>query len=201
MLVNGQSVTLGPNDDQYAVVTTGTDGALVITSGSTQRDSSGKFVDGADMTALPLRAWAHFMDPYERMVVYRDREFHNRVSTAHATDAGQAGADDPTRANLQTAQAYGAVQKGGGNTGTSLFTDQQKQQSQPQNVANAIQKMTGCGRHGPTQDQQESQGKLEPARGRHAGQVHRLPRHARRAVFAGQRRRRSQRGRAPAAAV
>jgi hypothetical protein len=145
VLVNGQSVTLGPDDDQYAVVNTGNDGALVIISGSTQRDTSGtKFVDGADMTAVPLRAWAHFMDPYERIVIYRDREFHNRVSTAHATDPGQAGADDPTRANLQTAQAYGAVQKGGGNTGTALFTDQQKQQSQPQNVANAIQKMTGA---------------------------------------------------------
>jgi hypothetical protein len=145
VLVNGQSVSLGPEDDQYAVVKTGSDGALVITSGSTQRDSSGtKFVDGADMTAVPLRAWVHFMDPYERMVIYRDREFHNRVSTAHATSPSQAGADDPTRANLQTAQAYGAVQKGGGNTGTALFTDQQKQQSQPQNVANAIQKMTGA---------------------------------------------------------
>ena len=108
----------------------------------TRATATDKFVDGLTCT-VPLRAWAHFMDPYERMVIYRDREFHNRVATAHATAPSQAGADDPTRANIQTAQAYGAVQKGGGNTGTALFTDQQKQQSQPQNVANAIQKMTG----------------------------------------------------------
>ncbi|MBV9172420.1 MAG: PQQ-like beta-propeller repeat protein [Chloroflexi bacterium] len=145
VLVNGQSVTLGPDDDKYAVVKTGADGTLAITSGSTQRDSTGtKFVDGADMTAVPLRAWAQFMDPYERMVIYRDREFHNRVSTAHASTPTQPGADDPTRANLQTAQAYGAVQKGGANTGTALFTDEQKQQNQPQNVANAIAKMTSA---------------------------------------------------------
>ena len=139
VLVNGQSYTIGPDDDQYAAVQTGTDGTLVIVSGSTRADGS----DKADTSAAPLRAWAPFMDPYERMLVYRDREFHNRVASAHATDAGQAGADDPTRANLQTAQTYGDLQNQGKGTSNPLFTDQEKQNKQPQNVATAIQKMTG----------------------------------------------------------
>ncbi len=139
VLINGQSYTLGPDDDQYAAVKTGTDGTLVIASGSTQADGS----DKADPSAVPLRAWAPFMDPYERMLVYRDREFHNRVASAHATDAGQAGADDPTRANLQTAQTYGDLKNQGKGTSNPLFTDQEKQDKQPQNVASAIQRMTG----------------------------------------------------------
>ena len=83
VLVNGQNFSIGPDDNQYAAVTTGTDGTLLIVSGYTQADAS----DKPDMSAPPLRAWASFMDPYERMMVFRDREFHNRVATAHATDA------------------------------------------------------------------------------------------------------------------
>src|SRR5579884_4203699 len=82
------------------------------------------------------------MDPYERVLVYRDREFHNRVATAHATAPGQAGADDHTRANLQTAQTYGSLKPGSGNSGPALFTDQEQQDNQPQQVADVIQKMT-----------------------------------------------------------
>jgi hypothetical protein len=140
LLVNGQSYTIGPDDDQYAVVNTGADGTLLIVSGYTQANGS----DTPDMSAPPLRAWASFMDPYERMLIYRDREFHNRISAAHATDPSQAGADDPTRPNLQTAQKYGDLQNQGKtpSSQTSLFTDAEKSQGQPQNVANAIQQMT-----------------------------------------------------------
>ena len=137
LLVNGQNYTIGPDDDQYAVVNDGPDGTLLIVSGYTQADGS----DAPDMSAPPLRAWASFMDPYERMLIYRDREFHNRVAAAHATNAGQSGADDPTRPNLQTAQKYGPLQKNVGNTGATLFTADEQQQGQPQQVASTIQKM------------------------------------------------------------
>jgi len=140
LLVNGQSYSVGPEDNQCAVVKTGADGTLLIVSGYTQADGS----DTPDMSAPPLRAWASFMDPYERMLIYRDREFHNRVSAAHATNTGQSGADDPTSPNLQSAQKYGDLKNQGKapSSQTSLFTDDEKQQGQPQNVANAIQKMT-----------------------------------------------------------
>ena len=95
------------------------------------------------MSAPPLRAWASFMDPYERMLIYRDREFHNRVAAAHATTPGQSGADDPTRPNLQTAQKYGAAAKERRQHRATLFTADEQQQGQPQQVASAIQKMTG----------------------------------------------------------
>ena len=41
------------------------------------------------MAAAPLRVWASFMDPYERLLVSPDREYHNRVATAHAASADQ----------------------------------------------------------------------------------------------------------------
>src|SRR5262249_19580672 len=113
-------------------------GTLVIASGYTNADLS----DKTDMSAATLRVWASFMDPHERMLVYPDREWHNRLSTAHATDASQAGADDPTRANLQTAQTYGPLTQKVGNTGGPLFTAQQQQSNQPQQAASAIQTMT-----------------------------------------------------------
>ena len=132
VLVNGQSYTLGPDDDQYASVKTSPQGQLVIVSGATT------------MNAVPLRAWASFMNPYERMLIIRDQEFHNRVATAHSTDPSQAGADDPTRANLQTSQKYGDLKNQGDGTTNPLFTAQQKADNQPQQVANAIQTMTGA---------------------------------------------------------
>ena len=40
LLVNGQNYTIGPDDDQYAIVNTGPDGTLLIVSGYTQADGS-----------------------------------------------------------------------------------------------------------------------------------------------------------------
>ena len=185
VLVNGQSYTIGPDDDQFASVKTSSSGQLVIVSGYTQADGS----DKSDMNAVPLRAWAPFMNPYERMLVLRDQEFHNRVATAHSTDAGQAGADDPTRANLQTAQTYGDLQNQGNGTSNPLFTDQQKQDNQPQQVATAIQTMTGSVGTAPPAGSKTLKASFSAARHRHRREVHRLHRHARRAVLAGQRRR------------
>jgi hypothetical protein len=140
ILVNGQTYSIGPDDTSFAALQTGTDGALVIMSGYTQANGS----DKTDMSASPLRVWAGFMDPYERMLIYPDREHHNRIATAHATDPTQTGADDPTRINLQTAQKYGDLPNQGKNPSSaqSLFTAQQKSDNQPQQVAGAIQTMT-----------------------------------------------------------
>ncbi|MBV9579402.1 MAG: hypothetical protein JO057_12510, partial [Chloroflexi bacterium] len=136
--IGTQTFSVGPGDSQYAAVQTASDGTLTIVSGGVAGDGS----DKPDMSAAPVRLWAAFMDPYERIMIGPDREFHNRLATAHATPAGQSGADDPTRVNLQTTQKYGALQQGGTNSGDSLFTDEQKQQNQPQQVANAIQTLT-----------------------------------------------------------
>lgn len=116
IVVGGVSYTAGPDDGQYALVKTGTDGSLVIT------------MDASDYFAPTLRVWAAFMDPFERIVVNADAEFHQRVMTAHSN----AGDDDPSKVNLVTAKNY---------RGASLFTDAEKNQSpsMPQNVANAIQ--------------------------------------------------------------
>ncbi len=43
------------------------------------------------------------MDPYERIVVYPDREFHSRLATTHYESTAN---PDPTRINLATAAPY-----------------------------------------------------------------------------------------------
>jgi hypothetical protein len=70
VLVNGQSYTLGPDDDEYASVKTPSNGQLTIVSGYTQADGS----DKSGMNADPPRAWASFMNPYERVLIIRDQE-------------------------------------------------------------------------------------------------------------------------------
>lgn len=114
--VDGVAYTVGPDDAHYAAVNTGVDGAVVIT------------MDATDYFAPTLRVWAGFMDPFERIVVNADTEYHQRVMTAHAN----ASDDDPQKVNLQTATNY---------NGQSLFTDDEKNQNPPtpQNVANSIQ--------------------------------------------------------------
>jgi len=116
--VDGQGFTVGPDDASFAAVQTGADGSLVIT------------MDATDYVAPTLRVWASFMNPFERIVVNPDAEFHERVMTAHA----DASDTDPTKVNLMTATNY---------KGTSLFTADEKNQnpSQPQNVANSIQQV------------------------------------------------------------
>ena len=114
--VDGQPFTIGPDDGSFALIKTGLDGMLVITT------------DATDYFAPTLRVWAGFMNPYERIVINADAEFHQRVMTAHAS----ANDTNPAKVNLQTAATY---------SGKSLFTDDEKKQnpSAPQNVANSIQ--------------------------------------------------------------
>lgn len=115
--IDGQPYTVGPGDADFAQVKTGIDGALAVAS------------NAADYFASPLRLWASFMDPYERIVVYPDQEFHARVTTAHAN----VNDTDPDKINLMTATAY---------SGKPLFTDDEKQANQPQQIATSIQQVS-----------------------------------------------------------
>ena len=128
--VDGVAYEVGPGDAQFATVKTGVDGALVITSGYAKPDGS----DVPDLYVPALRVWAGFMDPYERIVVNPDHEFHGRVSTAHAIDSDA----DPDKVNLTTATSYAAVK---GAAPTPLFTSAETSAGQPQNCATAIEQM------------------------------------------------------------
>jgi outer membrane protein assembly factor BamB len=115
-----------------AVVQTEADGSLEIVS------------DATDMFATPLRVWATFMDPFERIVAYPDAEFHQRLAaTVHDPTS-----DDPTTINLATARDYtNAPHNASG--GTSLFSA--SEQPRAAQVATAIKTMsTAAGLDGPT---------------------------------------------------
>ena len=116
IVVDGTTFNIGPGDAQFASIKTGIDGGLVIAMTAT------------DYFAPTLRVWAAFMDPYERIVINPDTEFHQRVMTAHAN----ATDSDPDKVNLTTATNY---------KGQPLFTDDEKKANPPvpQNVANSIQ--------------------------------------------------------------
>ena len=128
--VDGIRYVIGPDDSQYAAVKTGVDGSLVITSGYIEPNGA----DTPDVYASPLRVWAAFMDPYERIVVNPDHEFHGRVSTAHAN----ASDDDPDKANLVTTKSYAGRQ---GAKPALLFSATEQTAGQPQHCADAISQM------------------------------------------------------------
>ena len=76
------------------------------TPASVQTDATGSLTivsDATDLSTGALKLWAGFMDPYERIVVYPDREFHSRLTTAHYESTAN---PDPTRINLATAAPY-----------------------------------------------------------------------------------------------
>ena len=123
------------------------------------------------MNAVPLRAWASVHESLRAHAGLPRPEFHNRVATAHATDASQAGADDPTRANLQTAQTYGDRAEERRQHQQPAVHRQQKQQNQPQQVANAIQTMTGSVGTAPPSGSKTLKASLQPACDRHRGQA------------------------------
>jgi len=131
--VQGQSTPyeIGPGDSQFALVKTGTDGSLVITSGYAKADGS----DKPDMYVPALRVWASFMDPFERVVVNPDHEFHQRTATAH----NDPNDDDPDKVNLTTTRSYAGTTNS--QTPTPLFTSDEVKQGQPKNCATAIGQM------------------------------------------------------------
>jgi hypothetical protein len=118
--VDGKQFTIGPNDAAYATTQTGIDGSVVIIS------------DAKDMNASALRVWAGFMNPYERIVVYPDHEWHGRASQSNADAGADPNKPDPSKPNLTVTHNY---------KGTQLFTQDEKSQGTPTNVANAIGQM------------------------------------------------------------
>jgi hypothetical protein len=105
---------------------------VTIATGFVKNDGS----DDTDLFATPLRVWAGFMDEHERVVVYTDREFHARLTTATAiTDPNDPDYDNPDALNLHAAKSY---------DGSNLFTDAELEAGQPKNVADAIQTMTAA---------------------------------------------------------
>lgn len=97
--IDGTPYTVGPNTP--AATQVDATGALTIIS------------DATDLFATPLRIWAAFMDPFERIVIYPDREFHGRMPAMTADPTN----DDPTMINLATGKNYG---------GTTVFPNQQQ---------------------------------------------------------------------------
>jgi hypothetical protein len=118
--IGRQQYTIGPDDAAYATVTTGVDGCVVIVS------------DAPNVNTSALRVWASFMDPFERILVYPDHEWHGRASTSYADSSADPNRPDPSKPNLSTAYRY---------DGTQLFSDDEKNQGAPTNVANAVAQM------------------------------------------------------------
>src|SRR5262249_55947317 len=128
--VDGTQYTIGPDDAAYASVITGVDGSLVIVS------------DAKDVNASALRVWASFMDPFERIVVYPDHEWHGRATTSYSDANADPSKPDPSKPNLNTVYNY---------QGTQLFSDDEKSQGVPTNIANAVGQMnTGLNPGGTT---------------------------------------------------
>lgn len=120
--IDGQQYTIGPGDDDYAQTQTGADGTVVVMS------------DADDINNPALRAWAGFMDPYERVLVYTDHEWHGRMMASYDDPNANAYRPDPTRPNLSTAHDYNGVQ-------SQLFTETEKKSGFPGQVASAIAQM------------------------------------------------------------
>jgi len=118
--IDGQQVTIGPGDTQYAQTRTGPDGTVVIVS------------DADDINMSALRVWAGFIDPYERVVVYPDHEWHGRMLNSYDDPNAEATPPDPTKANFSAAYNY---------FGEPLFTDTEKKNKFPAQVASAVAQM------------------------------------------------------------
>jgi hypothetical protein len=123
--VSGKPYTIGTGDSACALLQTGVDGSLALT------------VEANDANAPALRVWAAFMDSYERIVVYPDQEWQQRVAKSHSDSTADPNkAPDPSRPNLNTVHNY---------KNTQLFTDAEKNQqpqSVPQIVATGISTMS-----------------------------------------------------------
>lgn len=122
--VDGVQYTVGPDDAAYALVKTGVDGSLVIMS------------DAKDVNASALRVWAAFMDPFERIMVYPDHEWHGRAAQSNANGT----VADPAKPNLNTAYSFKPDPNNAG-APKPLFTSDEKTQGTPANVANGISQM------------------------------------------------------------
>jgi hypothetical protein len=87
--INGASFKIGPSTP--AVTDSGFAGSLAIVS------------DATALSTTPLRFWAPFMDPLERIITFPDQLFHRRMATSTIADNTD---DDPDKINLATARTY-----------------------------------------------------------------------------------------------
>ncbi|PZN80520.1 MAG: hypothetical protein DM484_09855 [Candidatus Methylumidiphilus alinenensis] len=129
--VDGVSYTIGPDEDQFANIHTGVDGTLTLFSEAVVDNPNPKNSKKVgNMFATSLRVWATFMNPYERIVVNPDHEFHKRVTTAYSdpleTDP------DPDKINMNKVSNY---------QGNPLFSDSDQNAGQPKSAADAIGQM------------------------------------------------------------
>lgn len=110
------------------------------TPATVQTDATGILTivsDAADLSTTALTIWAGFMNPYERIVVYPDREFHNRLTTTHYNTQYDTGlSPDPTKINLATASTYTVTNL---NSPPPLLYNTPAQQGGAQAVAPVIQ--------------------------------------------------------------
>jgi len=110
------------------------------TPAAVQTDAAGTLTivsDATDLSTPSLKLWAGFMDPYERIVVYPDREFHNRLATTHY--ATNSPSPDPTRINLATATTYDVTNL---TSPPTLFAA--NEQPQASAAAGAVQQMANA---------------------------------------------------------
>lgn len=113
------------------------------TPASVQSDAAGSLTivsNAGDLSTTALKLWAGFMNPHERILIYPDREFHNRLSTTHANPASTS--PDPTRINLATATTYDVTNL---SNPPRLFAA--NEQVGASAAASAIQQMTAAVRH------------------------------------------------------
>ncbi len=122
--VGGVSYTIGPGDDQYALVQTDVDGVLVFSLNAT------------DINAPEFRLWAAFMDPYERIVAFVDQQWHDHMTNTTNDYSDDGKNPDPNRPNLSTVHNY---------RGEPLYDDDDKADDVPQKVANSITQMKSGG--------------------------------------------------------
>jgi outer membrane protein assembly factor BamB len=113
------------NETTPAAVQTDAAGALTIVS------------DATDLSTPSLKLWAGFMNPYERIVIYPDRAFHNRLTTTHYDNSSTN--PDPTRINLATATTYDVTNL---TSPPTLFAA--SEQPQANAAAGAVQQMANA---------------------------------------------------------
>jgi hypothetical protein len=87
------------------------------------------------LSTTPLKLWAGFMNPDERIVVYPDRAFHTRLATTYS--APDTMNPDPTRINLATATTYDTS-----NLTSPPMLFAANEQAQAGAAANAVQQLT-----------------------------------------------------------
>jgi len=119
--INTATYTIGPTTP--ALIETGLDGTILVFGGFVLNDGT----DDTDVSHPALRVWSPFMGAFERVVIYPDQAFHNRLFNATTSDPTD---DDPEKINLATAMPY--------NSTATLFTPNELANGTVASTASAI---------------------------------------------------------------